>query len=265
MTQNLDNGTRLAFIRDVYINEHVGTQILHEVSLISTTTDDPLAVVSYFFLFKSVKTLDAICLLSEKGLAEDALVLARTIFELALFINWIAAPDTVDGRRQRAASFIYDGDRQRVAKLKELETLKQRGKCLSWIADIEAQNPNFATMPIPPNFTPLKKLKDMSAELGGKWEGWYHFLYWSISKLTHPSGIGSYTYLKDVDPDEEAARALTIGLNIHFFITSAVLTLLELEDFRLPLQNAMQPFITAINSEDNSTEPLVRKADGRGE
>jgi hypothetical protein len=234
---------KLAFIRDIYIDQQVGTKILREVSLIPTD-NNPLAIVSYYFLLKSVKTLDAICMLCETGHSEDALVLARTIFELSLRLNWIASPDTVEGRRARAESFIYDGDRQRVEKLKELQALKQQGKCLEWIGEIEAQNPVFQTIAIPPNLTSLKNLKDVAQELGGEWEGWYHFLYWSMSKLTHPSGLGSHSYFGDVDQEQDASRVLTLALTLHFFLTNAVLYMLELESFRAPLEEAMKSFIT---------------------
>ena len=160
-----------------------------------------------------------------------------------MYLLWIASPDTVENRRQRAESFIYDGDRQRVVKLKELEALKKQGKCLSWINDIEARNPVFETIPMPANFTPLKNLKDMATELGDEWEGWYHFIYWSISKLTHPSGLGSHSYLQEVDQGEEISRALTMGLTMHFSLTSAALSLLRLEKFCSPLEEAMQQFI----------------------
>ena len=38
----------------------------------------------------------------------------------------------------------------------------------------------------------------MATELGGEWECWYHFLYWSVSSLTHPSGLGIHTYVKNL-------------------------------------------------------------------
>jgi uncharacterized protein DUF5677 len=236
------NTAKLAFIRDIYIDQHVGTKILPEVSLVPQT-DNPLALVSYFFLYKSIKTLDAICVLGESGHAEDALVLGRTIFELSMYLHWMASPDTVEERRLRAESFIYDGDRQRVVKLKEVEALKKQGKCLSWISEIEALNPVFEIIPMPTSFTPLKNLKDMAAELGDEWEGWYHFLYWSASKVTHPSGIGSHSYFQEVDQGEEVSRALTVGLTMHFFLTSAALSLVGLEKFRSPLEEAMQQFV----------------------
>jgi hypothetical protein len=130
-----------------------------------------------------------------------------------------------------------------------LEALKQQGKCLSWIGEIEAQNPSVETIPIPTNFTPLKNLKSMAAELGDEWEGWYHFIYWSISKLTHPSGIGSHSYLQEVDQAQEASRALTVGLTLHFYLTRAVLSVLDFEDFSPSLEAAMQKFV-ALKASD---------------
>jgi hypothetical protein len=64
---------------------------------------------------------------------------------------------------------------------------------------------------MPQGFVPLKNFKTMATELGGEWECWYHSLYWSISKLTHPSGLGSYTYIQEHDEEAELIR-----LNSHW-------------------------------------------------
>jgi len=103
----------------------LGKEIFPEVTSIEHM-NNPLAKVSDFFLRKSTKTLDAICVLCEAGFPEDALVLGRTIFELSLHLKWIALPDSVEQRRLRAESFIYDGDRQRVERLKGFKSLNSR-------------------------------------------------------------------------------------------------------------------------------------------
>jgi hypothetical protein len=72
-------------------------------------------------------------------------------------------------------------------KLKKMMTLKQQGKCLWWITQIEAHNPDFRSIPKPQHFIPLKNLKDMATDLGDPWECLYHFPYGSVSKLVHPS------------------------------------------------------------------------------
>jgi hypothetical protein len=149
------NSTKLSLIRDHYGDGVIGKEIFPKVTSIEHT-NNPLARVSDFFLRKATKTLDAICVLCETGFAEDALVLGRTIFELSLHLKWIALPDSIEQQRLRAESFIYDGDRQRVEKLKKMTTLKQQGKCLWWITQIEAHNPDFQTIPKPQNFIPRR-------------------------------------------------------------------------------------------------------------
>ena len=243
----VSNNQKLSFIRDHYIDEVVGKEIFPQVTSIPYA-DNPLAVVSDYFLRKSTKTLDAMCVLCETGFAEDALILGRTIFEMAVHLRTIATPDSIEERRLRAQCFIYDGDRQRVEKLKELTKLKEQGKCLSWIADIESHNPVFETIAVPKNFVPLKNFKTMATDLGGEWECWYHFLYWSVSKLTHPSGLGSHTYMQEVDEDAEIFRSIALALTMHYFLTDTVLSLLDLNTLRTRLEAVMQNVLTHVQS-----------------
>jgi hypothetical protein len=239
------NSAKLSSIRDHYIDGVIGKEIFPKVTSIPHT-NNPLAIVSDFFLHKATKTLDAMCVLCEAGFAEDALILGRTVFELSLHLQTIASPDSIEQRRLKAECFIHDGDRQRVEKLKELAKLKQQGKCLSWITEIEAQNPVFETITSPKHFVPLKNLKTMATELGGEWECWYHFLYWSVSKLTHPSGLGSHTYIQDLDQEAEVSRAIAVALTMHYFLTNSVLSLLDLEMLRPRLEECMQKILPHI-------------------
>jgi len=186
------------------------------------------------------------CTLCEADFGEDALVLGRTIFELSVHLRTIASPECVEQRRLKAECFIYDGDRQRVGKLKEMAELKQQGKCLSWITPIEAANPVAETIPIPKDFVRPKSLKDMATELGGEWECWYHFLYWSVSHLTHPSGLGSHTYIQDSDQEAEVSRAIAVALTMHYLLTESVLSLLDLEMLRPRLDECMRDVLSHI-------------------
>ena len=237
---------KLSSIRDHYLYGVIDKEIFLRVTSIEQT-NNPLAIVSDFFLRKATKTLDAMCMLCEAGFAEDALVLGRTIFELAVHLRTIASPDSVEQRRLKAECFIYDGDRQRVAKLNELAKLKHQGKCHSWITGIESKNRVFGTIPIPKNFVRPKKLKEMATELGGEWECWYHFLYWSLSNITHPSGLGSHTYIQDFDreaQEAEISRAITLALSMHYFLTDSVLSLLDLESLRPRLEECTRNVFT---------------------
>jgi Family of unknown function (DUF5677) len=237
--QVASNTAKLSVIRDHYLFGVIDKEIFPGVTGVDQT-NNPIAIISDFFLRKATKTLDAMCTLCEAGFAEDALVLGRTIFELSVHLRAIASRESVEQRRHKAECFLYDGDRQRVAKLKGMAELKQQGKCLSWITQIEAENPVPVTIPIPKDFVRPKSLKDMATELGGEWECWYHFLYWSVSHLTHPSGLGSHTYIQDSDQEAEASRALALALTMHYFLTDSVLSLLDLEMLRGRLEECTQ-------------------------
>jgi hypothetical protein len=241
----LNNMEKIAFIRDHYLDTVIGEEIYPQVTNI-TYEDNPLTVVSDFFFRKATKTFDAICVLSETGFAEDAQVLGRTLFELCVHLLTIVAPTSIEQRRLKAECFIYDAERQRVEKWKELTSLKQQGKCLSWITQIEAQNPVLQQVTMPQGFVPLKNFKTMATELGGEWECWYHSLYWSVSKLTHPSGLGSYTYILENDEEAELSGSIAIGLTMHYLLTEAVLTLLELETLRPSLEASMKNVLAHI-------------------
>ncbi len=242
---------QLSFIREHYIDSVIGKEILPSVTQISPI-DNPTAIVCDFFLRKATKSLDAACILCEASLAEDALILGRTIFELCLYLQTIASADTIEQRRHNALCFIYDGDRQRVAKVNALLELKKQGKCLSWIQDIEDINPVFETIPMPNDFVPLKNLKAMATDLGGKWECWYHFLYWSLSKLAHPSGLGSHTFIQACDQEVEAFSAITVAWTMHYFLTDLVLSLVDLEKLRPQLEECVKGAILRSKCADNS-------------
>lgn len=239
------NSDKLSFIRDTYINRHLREIILPAVISIPKTTN-PLAVIGDYFLQKATRTLDAICLLCDGGFAQDAMVLGRTILELCIHMHTIALPNTIEEKRQRAESVIYDAERQRGEKFKELMTLKQQGKCLLWLSGFDAYNIPFQPPIMPREFVPLKNLKTMARDLGGEIECWYNFIYWSVSKLAHPSAIGSHSYFGEFDQDEEIARAL-IAVTIHFYMTIAVLDVLELNELRPSLEKSMEEFVALSN------------------
>ena len=179
---------QIAFIRADYTAEFVAKEMLPKVDVIPKT-GNAVAIVADLFLRKATKSLDAVCVLCQNGFTEDALVLGRTILELCLHLGTIAHPDLPEQRQLTAESLIYDGERQRAEKRKELENLKRQGKCLDWINDLEAREPLFQEVKMPPGFVPLRRLKHMATALGGEWECDYHFLYWSVSKLAHPSAL----------------------------------------------------------------------------
>jgi hypothetical protein len=175
--------------------------------------------------------------------SEDAFTLTRKIFEFSLHMQAIATPCADEQRRHRALCFIYDGDRQRLAKLAELAELKKHGKCVALIDEIDAAGPALATVAMPANFASPRNLKDMAAEIGGEWQCWYALLYWSSSKLSHPSGLGSHTYLQDVDPAQETGAALSLAVAMHYELIKRMLPLLGLDSLMPQLDACMGEFV----------------------
>jgi hypothetical protein len=164
---------------------------------------------------------------------------------MCLHLGTIAQPDLPEQRRLRAESLIYDAERQRGEKRKELENLKRQGKCLDWINDIEAMDPVFEDVKQPATFLPLKRLKNMATDLGGEWECNYHFIYWNISKLAHPSALGSHTYILDPDLRAETHRAIALAFSMHYNLSTMALTLLELGALQPQLDEYARRFLTA--------------------
>jgi Family of unknown function (DUF5677) len=226
MDDLLDEKT-LQLVRDRYIDAMIGQKVFPAVTSIPPESN-PLAIVSSFFLQKATKTIDAVCILLETGFVEDAQILGRTIFELAVHLNWIAKPETEDERRIRATNFIYEGERRRGEKLEELDRLKASGKCVSWIENLGAIGSLEQSTEIPSGFCRPPKLKEMVTELEGEWESWYYILYFSISTLVHPMAIGSHTYFPEANDNKQNFAALIYGLGMHILITKAVLNLNDL-------------------------------------
>ena len=236
---------QIAFIRDDYIAEFVAKDMLPKVRSIPKA-GNAVMIVSDLFLRKATKSLDAVCVLCQNTFNEDALVLGRTILELCLHLGTIAHPDLPEQRQLRAESLIYDGERQRAEKRKELENLKRQGKCLDWINDIEAGEPVFQEVKMPSGFVPLKRLKDMATDLGGEWECDYHFIYWSTSKLVHPSALGSHAYyIEQTDLDAETHRAVAMAFSMHWRLSRMALSLLNLDALQPQLDSYAARFVAA--------------------
>ncbi len=237
----MSNSSQLDFIQTDYLPVFVGQSVLPQ--LYGSANRAAIDHVSLFFLEKATRHLEAVCTLCRHEFGEDALILGRTMLEHCLYLEHIAAGADAEQRRIRAESFVYDGDRQRVEKLKELEALKAAGKSLSWIAGIQSSDPAQWVSPEPPGFQRLPNLKAIATGLGGEWESYYHFVYWSVSKLAHPSGLGSHTYKADPDSEGEVSRALALAFPMHAYLTRTVLDLLGRADLFPVLDERMSRFI----------------------
>ncbi len=130
---------------------------------------------------------------------------------------------------------IFGVGKDKVREMQVRPTLGQKNR-------IGLSTPFQRTIPNSQNF------KTMATDLGGEWECWYHFLYWSVSKLTHPSGLGSHTYMQEVDEDAEIFRSIALALTMHYFLTDTVLSLLDLNTLRTRLEAVMQNVLTHVQS-----------------
>lgn len=206
--------------------------------------DDPTWVrrLCEYFLRKGTRHLEAICTLAEAGFGEDGLIVGRALLEHSLYLAWIAAGPTPEAQDERAHHFFYDGDRQRLEKRKELERLKAEGKAHDWVAPLleaEMRNP---VMEKPASFSTLPSLKRIADELGGDAETYFYLVYWSVSKLAHPSGMGGHTYYED-DIATESWRALALGFPQHAVMTVKALTMLCLPELASQVEELTRRFI----------------------
>jgi hypothetical protein len=202
--------------------------------------------LSEYFLRKSTRHLEAICALAEAGFGEDGLIVGRSLLEHSLYLAWVAAGTTPLEQDQRAEHFLYDGDRQRPEKRKELERLKSEGKCLAWVDELLKGEMQAPVMSKPATFTSLPSLGRIAVELGGEFESYFHFVYWSVSKLAHPSGMGSHTYYDD-DTAAECWRALALGFPQHALMTVSTLAMLQQSALSAEVERMARRFMAIEN------------------
>jgi hypothetical protein len=202
--------------------------------------------LSEYFLRKSTRHLEAICALVEAGCGEDGLIVGRALLEHSLYLAWVAAGTTPYEQDQRAEHFFYDGDRQRLEKRKELERLKSEGKCLAWVNELLEGETQAPVMSKPATFNSMPSLKRIAEELGGEYESYFHFVYWSVSKLAHPSGMGSHTYYTD-DAAAECWRALALGFPQHALMTVSTLAMLRQTALSAEVEQMARRFMAIEN------------------
>jgi hypothetical protein len=178
-----------------------------------------LQAVVLFFTVKAERHLKAICVLCERGLGEDAQIIGRAIFEHRLHLAYITTPKRKAQREYRAKCFAYDGDRQRFTKAAEFRELRAQGKCVEWIDGLLVQEMEARKVRKPRGFKSLPSLKAMAEAVGGGLECDYHSLYWSLSKLAHPSGLGSASYVM-AEPDGDVLHeAVALAFPVHLLLT----------------------------------------------
>lgn len=195
-----------------------------------------LQAVVQFFTAKAERHLKAICVLCERGLGEDAQIIGRAIFEHRLHLAYITTPTTKAKREYRAKCFAYDGDRQRFSKAAELRELRAEGKCVEWVDALFGQEMQGPKVRKPRGFRSLPNLKAMAEAVGGGLECDYHSLYWSLSKLAHPSGLGSHTYVQAEPEGDALHEAVALAFPVHLLLTVNSLNVAKVRDLDAELE-----------------------------
>ena len=226
----LPNTGLIPFVKDRYCQEFIIEKLIPQVDRLPRNT--ALKIVAHYFLVKATKTLGAICLLSGAGYGEDAQVLSRTLFELAVNLAYFVMPDEESEREERAKAFICDDEKQQESKRMEMERLGEDRKCSDWISEMKASTQAMPAQNHSCNAKPRESLQNMVRALGEPYECYWHFLYWSLSKLAHPSGLGSYSYLQSDDEGGEIHRALAAGFDFHWRIATAAVSIFGLNSLK---------------------------------
>ncbi len=87
---------------------------------------------------------------------------------------------------------------------------------------INVENAVTAPRTKPKDFVQPKDCKAMATDLGAPWECYYYFLYWSASKFVHPSGLGSHSYVEELDQEPEISRSMTISFLMHYSLVDVL-------------------------------------------
>jgi Family of unknown function (DUF5677) len=170
-----------------YIRDFVQARLLPALQKnLRPTIEEKLASV---FVAAATPTLEAICALIKRGFGQDAQVLARTLFERALYLAYIYRAPTSGEITARAESFVVKGLTDQKLWRDDMAKLKKQGKCLSLIAELEAAAPTEIEETDTGKAAQLPKIRKMAEALGEPYECDYHFLYRSISKSVHPTAI----------------------------------------------------------------------------
>ncbi len=237
----------LIFVRDNYLRRFLKGKVIPTLKQPGDYTD--VRGVVLHFVEKSTKHLGAAILLCSQSYPEDALIIGRAIMELCFYTQYIAVSTTSAERDQRASNFIYDAERQRGTRRAALKALHAQGKCVEWVDDMDSIGEFVAPPDMPPGFVQPPTLKAIAEKLGGEWECQYNTLYWSVSKLAHPSALGAHSYVGDADIESEIGSSINLAFSMHARLMQAALFLLDNDSFSTALEGHMAKFIELANLE----------------
>ncbi|MGO8755254.1 MAG: DUF5677 domain-containing protein [Gallionellaceae bacterium] len=211
----------VAFAENEYLLDFINKELLPAIANASSpSVRDRLG---FIFLERTTTTLRAICALNELNFGEEAIVLARTIFEFSIRLAYIYLATTDSEKDARAKAFIARGYEDRQQRQKQIIALKAEGKCLDLIKDLEAAAPVNFQVPTEEISEAFPNEQRMAKELKEPYECDWHFLYWSVSKMAHPTAINLLGSSEiDGDPWGDGGRALLTAFNYHYRLATIV-------------------------------------------
>ncbi len=234
-----------------YIKNDVITWVNDNILPATSKPANAAQIVARFLLEKCTKSLNAVCELCSNDFGEDALIIARSIYENALTLAYICKPysdvelSKFISSEELARIYILYGFKEQLSKQDQISKLNQDGKCKEWEIDIDdyhgkkqvrEDNETVAKliteldklrdkskqfMRTQPKMKPksnewnLLSLKNTAAIVGAPYECDYHYIYWSVSHLVHPSPLGGFYYANRAGAIDSINHALLFGYNYY--------------------------------------------------
>jgi hypothetical protein len=231
-------------------------------------------------LRKTTRSLKAICELCLAGYGEDAQILGRTVFELALTLAFITKPyqaneQTDISNEELAKLYVLHDSEEQIRMQQRISQIQYQNKCKEW--NFKLQHNNSAEAQHKIHFKDYLILRDklcnyleknnikhtrqrnwnyMSLEetanvVGEPYECNYYFVYWLLSNLVHPSTLSSASYYR-INTPMEIEMGIILGLECFW----RVLTMTN-EIFNLSFDSKIDEYgnnlinLAKLNLEDN--------------
>lgn len=234
-----------------FIQNDVISFVNRHILPVTSKPNNPLQIVCEFTLEKCTKSIKAVCELCAKDYGEDALIIARSIYEHSLTLAYICKPDSsldlakIISSDELARMYILHGLKDQLSKQKQISRLNQEGKCKDWEIDIQdyrdkkqvtednkwvlksiedldkllPKSNKFieALLKIKPNGKSWNSLslKNTAAIVGEPYDCDYHFIYWSVSQLVHSSTLSGLYYAERPDSPDASSNAVLFGYNYY--------------------------------------------------
>lgn len=218
----------LKFIQNDYLKSFVFVHAMPKIT--QRTPCDALEAASQFFLRKSTKSLSATVSLCRDEFGQDALIIARSMFEISLTFAYILRPASRADKVKVAEQYIYrEKSEQETVKKRILELLRS-GACKEWLQQMPDIISSCQSSEInnPRRRGNLASVSAMAKALGEPYLCEYVFIYWSISHLVHSNPLSTHSYYGAQETSDHV-RALQLAFDLHFRTLQMSLLAMEVQ------------------------------------